>query len=143
MSDEDRSPRKVATIPTTIRRRMLTPKTTSTSERIPAFPIQPLGAPSTIPARTHRTEVAKKVGPRYHAPPGSSRPATDFRASGNPFSSDKPWVAKKQLAQGDLLIHWQLAPVANKSSARRRPDRHSHRLSTVLRRAPRQSRHNE
>ncbi|KAF7430448.1 hypothetical protein PC9H_006155 [Pleurotus ostreatus] len=109
MSDEDRSPRKVATIPTTIRRRMLTPKTTSTSERIPAFPIQPLGAPSTMPARTHRTEAAKKVGPRYHAPPGSSRPATDFRSSGNPFSSDKPWVAKRQLAQGDLLIHWQLA----------------------------------
>ncbi|KAF9493046.1 hypothetical protein BDN71DRAFT_1153779 [Pleurotus eryngii] len=98
MPIEDRSLRKVATIPATIRKRKLTPKTTSTSERTPTFPIQPLGAPSTIPARTQRTEVAKKVGPSYHAPPGSSRLATDFRSSGNPFSSDKPWVATRKAA---------------------------------------------
>ncbi|KAF4582594.1 hypothetical protein EYR38_002722 [Pleurotus pulmonarius] len=94
MSNEDWPPRKAATIPETLRRK-LSSKTTSMSERIPAFPIEPLGGPSVVPARTHRTEVAKKVAPRYA--PDSSQLGTDFR-SRDLFSSEKPWVAPRKAA---------------------------------------------
>ncbi|KAJ8701618.1 hypothetical protein PTI98_000383 [Pleurotus ostreatus] len=67
-----------------------------------------------MPARTHRTEAAKKVGPRYHAPPGSSRPATDFRSSGNPFSSDKPWVATRKAASSRGFVDSLAASVSGK-----------------------------
>ncbi|KAG9218155.1 hypothetical protein CCMSSC00406_0008094 [Pleurotus cornucopiae] len=118
MSNEDWPPRKAATIPET-RRRKLSSKTTSMSERIPAFPIQPLGGPSIVPARTHRTEVAKKVAPRYDTwHPDSSQLGPDFR-SRDLFSSEKPWVAPRKapsnlrgsaLASGKPVQHKHALP---------------------------------